>query len=161
MEGLGLAVNGLRFKTSVAQNDTTVPANVASSGELSVNGSQLLRYSTEEEGMLDHAAHLGVYSIGVQIPIDRGIPSMTDQKVLSEALALALRHIKALHGTLAASLLDVAALRQVVLNSPKKSRRYRQVIAAKAAKVKPLVATAMQAYEEEILHIKAINHWLN
>jgi hypothetical protein len=58
--------------------------------------------------MLDHAAHLGVYGIGVQIPVDRGTPSMTDQKVLSEALAVALRHIKALHGTLAASLLDVA-----------------------------------------------------
>jgi hypothetical protein len=99
--------------------------------------------------------------VGVQISVDRGIPSMTDQKVLSEALALALRHIKALHGTLAASLLDVAALRQVVLNSPKKSRRYRQVLASQAVKVKPLVATAMQAYDEEILHIKTICHWAN
>jgi hypothetical protein len=86
---------------------------------------------------------------------------MTDQKVLSEALAVALRHIKALHGTLAASLLDAAALRQVVLNSPKKSRRYRQAIASEAAKVRPLVATAMQAYDEEILHIKTICHWAN
>jgi hypothetical protein len=86
---------------------------------------------------------------------------MTDQKELSESLALALRHIKALHGTLAASLLDVAALRHIILNSPKKSRRYRQLIASEATKVRPLVAIAMQAYDEEILRIKAINHWLN
>ena len=111
--------------------------------------------------MLDHPANLGVYSIGVQILVDRGTPFMTDQKVLSEALALALRHIQALHGTLAASLLDLDALRQVVLNSPKKSRRYRQVIASQAKKVRPLVTTAMQAYDEEILRIKTINPWLN
>jgi hypothetical protein len=30
--------------------------------------------------MLDHAAHLGVYGIGLQIPVDRGTPSMTDKK---------------------------------------------------------------------------------
>jgi hypothetical protein len=86
---------------------------------------------------------------------------MTDQKLLSEALALAFSYIKALHGTLAASLIDVAALRQVVLNSPKKSRRYRRRLASQAVKVKPLVAIAMQAYDEEILRMKAVSHWLN
>jgi len=86
---------------------------------------------------------------------------MTEQKLLSEALALAFKHIKALHGTLAASLIDVAALRQVVLNNPKKSRRYRQLLASQAGKVKPLVAIAMQAYDEEILRMKTASHWLN
>jgi hypothetical protein len=86
---------------------------------------------------------------------------MTDQKALSESLALALRHIKALHGTLAAALIDVAALRQIVLNNPKETKRYRRVLTSEAAKVRPLVATAMQAYDEEILHIKTICHWAN
>jgi hypothetical protein len=86
---------------------------------------------------------------------------MTDQKELSESLALALRHIKALHGTLAAALIDVAALRQIVLNSPKESKRYRQVLTSEAAKVKSLVATAMEAYDKEILHIQTTSHWRN
>jgi hypothetical protein len=86
---------------------------------------------------------------------------MADQKALSEALALALRHIKALHGTLAAALIDVAALRQIVLNNPKETKRYRHVLTSEAAKVQSLVATAMQAYDEEILRIQTINHWRN
>ena len=86
---------------------------------------------------------------------------MPTQKLLSEALALALRHIKALHATLAASLIDVAALRQVVLNSPEKARRYRHVLTSEGVKVKPLVTAAMQAYDEEILRIKAISEWRN
>ena len=86
---------------------------------------------------------------------------MTDQKAMSEALALALRHIKALHGTLAAALIDVAALRQIVLNDPKESKRYRQALTTEAAKVKPLVDTAMQAYDEEILHIQTMSYWTN
>jgi len=86
---------------------------------------------------------------------------MAEQKALSDALALALRHIKALHGTLAATLIDVAALRQIVLNSPKESNRYRQVLESEATKVKSLVATAMQAYDEEILRIQTMNHWKN
>jgi hypothetical protein len=86
---------------------------------------------------------------------------MTDQKELSESLALALRYIKALHGTLAAALIDVAALRQIVLNNPKETKRYRQVLTAEAAKVKSLVATAMQAYDEEILQIQTMSQWRN
>ena len=86
---------------------------------------------------------------------------MADQKALTEALALALRHIKALHGTLAATLIDVAALRQIVLNNPKESKRYHQVLTFEAAKVKSLVATAMQAYDEEILHIQTMSYWRN
>ena len=68
---------------------------------------------------------------------------MTDQKVLPKALALALRHIKALHGTRAATLIDVAALRQVVLKSPTESRLYHRVLASEAVRVRPLVAIAM------------------
>jgi hypothetical protein len=86
---------------------------------------------------------------------------MTDQKELSESLALALRHIKALHGTLAAALIDVAALRQIVLNNPKETKRYRRVLTSEAAKVKSLVATAMQAYDEEILQIQTMSQWKN
>jgi hypothetical protein len=86
---------------------------------------------------------------------------MEDQKELSESLALALKHIKALHGTLAAALIDLAALRQIVLNSPKETKRYQQVLTSEAAKVKSLVATAMHAYDEEILHIHAQSHWRN
>jgi hypothetical protein len=86
---------------------------------------------------------------------------MEDQKELSESLALALKHIKALHGTLAAALIDLAALRQIVLNSPKETKRYHQVLTSEAAKVKSLVANAMHAYDEEILHIHAQSHWRN
>ena len=86
---------------------------------------------------------------------------MTDHKELSESLAFALRYIKALHGTLAAALIDVAALRQIVLNNPKEAKRYHRVLESEAAKVKSLVATAMQAYDEEILQIQTISQWRN
>ena len=86
---------------------------------------------------------------------------MPNQKELSESLALALKHVKALHGTVAALMVDVAAMRRVVLNGPKKSKRYRQALESEADRVKPMVNTAMQAYDEEILRLKQLGQWSN
>ncbi len=86
---------------------------------------------------------------------------MTNREELSETLGLAFEHIKALHATLSAVMVDIAALRNSVLKGPKTSRRYRQSLASEVAKAKPLVAIAMQAYEEEILRIKCGKHWKN
>jgi hypothetical protein len=86
---------------------------------------------------------------------------MTNQEELSETLGLAFEHIKTLHATLAAVMVDIAALRSLFLKGPKAARRYRQALASEVAKVKPLVAIAMQAYEEKILYIKSDKHWKN
>jgi hypothetical protein len=86
---------------------------------------------------------------------------MTEHEESGEALRLAFEYIKALHATLAALMTDVAALRHVVLQGPRTSRQYRQALAIKVAKAKPLVSAAMQAYEDEIVRIKSINDWRN
>jgi hypothetical protein len=93
--------------------------------------------------------------------MDGGIPSMTNQDELSEALGLAFAHIRALHATLAAVMTDVAALRQIVLRGSKTSRRYRQALASEVLKAKPLVAIAMQAYDKEIVRLETNCHWKN
>jgi hypothetical protein len=86
---------------------------------------------------------------------------MADHEDLSETLGLAFEHIKALHATLAAVMVDVAALRSVFLKGHKPSRRYREALAVEVAKVKPLVAAAMLEYEEKILIIRSGKHWRN
>ena len=86
---------------------------------------------------------------------------MTNLEELSETLGLAFEHIRALHATLSAVMVDIAALRTLVLKGPKTSRQYRQALASEVAKAKPFVAVAMQAYEEEILRIKCGRHWNN
>jgi hypothetical protein len=79
--------------------------------------------------------------------------AMTDQEKSREALGLAFEHIKALHLTLAALMIDVAALRHVVLKGSKKSKLYRRTLACGLVKAKPLIAVAMQAYQREIADI--------
>jgi hypothetical protein len=86
---------------------------------------------------------------------------MADEKELSEALVRAFKHVRAMHAILAALMIDVAAMRKVVLKGPKPPRRYRQALATEADKVKPLIDTAMRAYDEEVVHLSCIGHWRN
>jgi hypothetical protein len=86
---------------------------------------------------------------------------MANQEDFSETVTVLFEHIRALHATLSAVMIDIAVLRHIVLKSPKTSRQYRRTLAHEVAKVKPLVATAMQAYEEEIMRIKSNCHWKN
>ena len=58
-------------------------------------------------------------------------------------------------------MVDIAVLRHLVLKSTKASKQYRQMLAREVSKVKPLVATAMRAYEEEIMHIRSNSEWKN
>ncbi len=85
---------------------------------------------------------------------------MADEKELSEALVRAFKHVRAMHAILAALMVDVAAIRKVVLKGPKPLRRYRQAL-TEANKVKPLIETAMRAYEEELLKLTNSTPWHN
>jgi hypothetical protein len=58
-------------------------------------------------------------------------------------------------------MVDVAALRQVVLKEDKAARHYRKVLAEAVKEARPLVATAMQAYDTEIARIKTAGTWKN
>jgi hypothetical protein len=60
-----------------------------------------------------------------------------------------------MHAILAALMIDVAAVRKVGLKWPKPLRLYRQALAAEAEKVKPLIDTAMRAYDEELLQLSS------
>lgn len=86
---------------------------------------------------------------------------MADEKELSEALVRAFKHVRAMHAILAALMVDVAAIRKVVLKGPKPLRRYRQALATETNKVKPLIETAMRAYEEELLKLTNSSPWHN
>ncbi len=86
---------------------------------------------------------------------------MVNQEEISETLAVAFEHIRALHATLSAVMIDLAVLRHFVLKSPETSRQYHRTLALEVLKVKPLVATAMRAYEEEIMHIRSNCQWKN
>jgi hypothetical protein len=79
---------------------------------------------------------------------------MTDPEELSETLGLAFEHFKALHATLSAVMVDIAALRCCVLKAPKTSRGYCQSLASEVAKSNPFIAIAMRTYEEKLLRIK-------
>ena len=86
---------------------------------------------------------------------------MADEKELSEALIRAFTHIRSMHAILAALMIDVAAMRKVVLKGPKPLMRYRQALATEAEKVKPLIDTAMRAYEQELLQLNSNSLWRN
>ena len=86
---------------------------------------------------------------------------MANEKELSEALARAFKHVRAMHAILAALMVDVAAMRKVVLKGPKPLKRYRQALATEEDKVKPLLDTAMQAYDEELLQLSKSSLWRN
>jgi hypothetical protein len=99
--------------------------------------------------------------VEIRALLDGGNHTMTNQEDISETLAVAFQHIRALHATLSAVMIDIAVLRRFVLKSPKTSRQYHQMLAREVAKSKPLVTTAMRAYEEEIMHIRSNCQWKN
>jgi hypothetical protein len=80
---------------------------------------------------------------------------------LTESLGLAFEHIRALHATIAAVMTDVAALRRVVTKGSKASRGSRRELKIAMAAAKPLVATALRAYDEEIVRIECNGYWKN
>ena len=86
---------------------------------------------------------------------------MANQEDFSETLAIAFEYTRALHATHSAVMVEFAVLRHFVLKSPKTSRQYRQMLAREVSKVKPFVATAIGAYEEEIMHIRSNSEWKN
>jgi hypothetical protein len=86
---------------------------------------------------------------------------MKDRAELAESLGRAFEHISALHAILAAMMIDVAALRQVVLKSVKSNNCYRHAIMSESAKTKCLIMKAMQAYDQEIAILKCRGLWKN
>jgi hypothetical protein len=68
---------------------------------------------------------------------------MVNQEEISETLAVAFEHIRALHATLSAVMIDLAVLRHFVLKSPETSRQYHRTLALEVLKVKPLVASRL------------------
>jgi hypothetical protein len=78
---------------------------------------------------------------------------MTEEDDSKECLRLAIEHLKALHATLAAVMTDQAALRKVVSDDAKDSERYQLALAEEMRKAKPLVANAMEAYDDLIVRV--------
>jgi hypothetical protein len=78
---------------------------------------------------------------------------MVDNHDLEDFLATLVGQLKALHATLSAVMVDVAALRQCVLIEPENLNRYKEKIQKGTEIAKPLVNSAMRSYDELIARI--------
>lgn len=78
---------------------------------------------------------------------------MADNPQVEDLLVGTVRHLKALHATLSAVMVDVAALRQTVLIEPEDVSRYKEKIQKGTEIAKPLVNAAMRSYDEMIRRI--------
>jgi hypothetical protein len=86
---------------------------------------------------------------------------MKDQVELPESSGRAFEHISAFHATLAAVMLDIAALRHVVLRSAKLTRCYHHALATESVKTRAMITDALRAYDEEIARLKCRGLWKN
>jgi hypothetical protein len=86
---------------------------------------------------------------------------MKDEVEFPESLGHAFEHIKALHMTLAAVMVDVAALRHIVLRSAKLTSHYRRALATESVKTRDMIEQAMREYDEEIARLKGQGFWKN
>ena len=80
---------------------------------------------------------------------------------LQDFLISTLRHLKTLHATLTAVMTDVSALRQTLLEDPKDLVHYKSNLRSAIETAKPLVAEAMQSYDEMIRQIQGLEEWQN
>ena len=86
---------------------------------------------------------------------------MKDQVEFPESLEHAFEHIRALHLTLAAVMIDVAALRHIVLRSAKLNNCYQRALATESVKTRAIIHEAMREYDQEIARLKCIGPWKN
>jgi hypothetical protein len=78
---------------------------------------------------------------------------MSDNQHLVDLLVATVKHLKALHATLSAVMVDESALRQSVLVEPEDVSRYKEKIQKGTEITKPLVNAAMRSYDEMIRRI--------
>ncbi len=78
---------------------------------------------------------------------------MSDNQHLEDLLVATVKHLKALHATLSAVMVDVSALRQTTLVEPEDVSRYKEKIQKGTEIAKPLVNAAMRSYDDMIQRI--------
>jgi hypothetical protein len=78
---------------------------------------------------------------------------MSQSQHLEDMLAATVQHVRALHATLSAVMVDVAALRQSVLNGAEDVNRYKERVKTGSDIAKPLVQAAMRSYDDMIRQI--------
>jgi hypothetical protein len=86
---------------------------------------------------------------------------MNDHVQFPESLEHAFEHIRALHVTLAALMIDVAALRHTVLRSAKLTNFYQRAVTTESVKTRAMIHEAMREYDEEIARLKFRGLWKN
>lgn len=86
---------------------------------------------------------------------------MKDHLELPEALGRAFECIRALHTILAAVMLDVAALRHLVVRTPKLSGCYHRALATESLKTREMIVEALRSYDQEIAHLRCRGLWKN
>jgi hypothetical protein len=78
---------------------------------------------------------------------------MTHAQHLEDMLAATVEHVKALHATLSAVMVEVAALRQTVVNEPNELARFDDNMKRATGAARPLVQSAMRSYDELVKQI--------
>jgi len=82
-----------------------------------------------------------------------------DSQNLREFLLLTIKQVKALHATLCAVMTDVAAMRRTLLETPEDVVDYKSNLVSAVETAKPLVDTAMQAYDSMIEQLEIGAEW--
>jgi len=77
-------------------------------------------------------------------------PSLREMPVCCRQFASAIEAVKALHVVLASVMTDLAALRRTVLEDPESAQRYSRHLREASQTIRPLVAEAIEHYDEMI-----------
>ena len=87
---------------------------------------------------------------------------MGDEKTLKDALISAFEHLKSQDALLSAVILDVAALRESLLErNPEAIVRHLELLAAKTEEAKPKIVASAQVFDEIIRVLKGGAVWTN
>jgi hypothetical protein len=84
-----------------------------------------------------------------------------DSQNLRDCLLLTVKQVKALHATLTAVMTDVAAMRRTLLEAPDDMVDYKSHLLTAIQTARPLVDTAMQAYDDLIEQLEVNEEWPN
>ncbi|HXN23120.1 MAG TPA: hypothetical protein VOA41_10315 [Candidatus Dormibacteraeota bacterium] len=93
------------------------------------------------------------------MPVKQPPPEL--DRYMQDFLADMITTMKALHGTVMAVMIDIAALRQAMLCDPEEFTCYKEKLREEIETTKPIFEAAMRSYDEMIQGISGSKVWNN
>lgn len=78
--------------------------------------------------------------------MDQGL-ELDEVRCLREQMLITLKHLKAFHLTISSVMIDVAAIRRTILNTPKLNSQYKRNLAQISQNSRPLIEEAVRSYD--------------